>query len=99
MIVRARRWRLVYSLRMSTNWLSPAIWTAFLFVFLYFLYQQFVNGSPLLAIAPVLFSVALICHGLRAFVTNDWQRRSLTIAGYVLMVCSFAASMRFYVTG
>ena len=83
---------------MSTNWLSPAVWTVFLFVFLYFLYQQFVNGSPLLAIAPVLFSVALICHGLRGFVATSSLRRSLTIAGYVLMVCSFAASMRFYVT-
>jgi len=88
MIVWARRWRLAYALGMSTKWFTPTIWTAFLVLSLYFLHRQSVEGRRLLAIAPVLLSVANICHGLEAFVTRPSLRRSLYIVGLVLMVGS-----------
>ena len=81
-----------------TNWLSPTVWTGFLVVFLYHLYRQSAYGMTLLAIGPVLFSTALIVHGLRVFVTRVWLRRSLTVAGYALIVCSFAVSLFHSVT-
>jgi len=85
---------LVYSPWMSTKWFTPTIWTAFLVLSLYFLYRQSVESRPLLAIAPVLLSVANICHGLEAFVTRPSLRRSLYIVGLVLMVGSVVALLR-----
>ena len=83
---------------MPTSWMALTVGTAFLLIFLYFLYRQSVDGTRLLAIGPVLFWGGWVCQQARAFVSRAWLRHSLIVIGYVLFACSLAASLRFEVT-
>ena len=73
--------------------LAVGIWTAFLVVFLYFLYRQYNEGSRLLAIGPVLMSIGMVCDGLRTFVTRASLRLRLRLTALALIFSSLTASL------
>lgn len=74
------------------------IWTVLLFVFLYFVYRQQMDGLRPIAIGPVLLSMGMICQQLRVVAKRGWLRQSLAVMYWGLLAASVTTVLYFAVT-